>query len=135
MLSLAADYFLLVFMATTGLLQIVAAYSRLRGVLIVPKIEASYGIGAGLLIGAFTWFVLTGDPSIPGDLGGVEGAEQFGLFLGGVSAAVVATAALSSVTQWGWRSRASEGSGVDVLRQSTVVALVRARFSRRPRHD
>ena len=135
MLSLATDYFLLVFIATTGLLQIVAASSRLRGVLIVPKIEASYGIGAGLLIGAFTWFVLTGDPSIPGDLGGVEGAEQFGLFLGGVSAAVVATATLSSVTQWGWHSGMSEGSGVDALRQSTVVALLRARFSRRPRHD
>ena len=134
MFSLAADYFLLVFFATLGLLQLVAAYSGLRGALIIPKTVPTYVLGGGALVGAFTWFVLTGDPSIPGDLGGVEGSEQFGLFLAGVAAAIAITALLASVAQPNSHVSRDPGSGIDGLRRGTVWALLRARLGGARRH-
>lgn len=140
MITLAADYFLLVFLAACGVIQIVAAHSRLFGLLFVPRVQAGYAIGAGLLAGSFTWFVLTGDPNVPGDLGGVEGAEQFGLFLGGTAAGTIVTLGLSSVTQLRLgRSDPSEPPralgtnetrGFEALRHQTALAAIRTRLRR-----
>ena len=80
MFSLALDYFLFIFFAGLGLFQIVAAYSGLWGLLVIPRQAVAYVMGAAVLAGSYAWFTLVDDFSIPGDIGGVEGSEQFGLF-------------------------------------------------------
>ncbi len=128
MLTLAADYFLLVFFGACGVIQLAAAWSGLRGLLLIPNAWAGYVLGAALLGGAFTWFVLTGDPNIPGDVGGVEGSEQFGLFLAGAAGATIATLAGASLTQWRRRDAPVLGRGFEALRQGTALAAVRGRM-------
>ena len=89
----------------------------------------------GLLAGAFAWFVATGDQNIPGDLGGVEGAQQFGLFFAGAAGAVVATMVVASLAQIRTSGEAVEGTGVEALRNQTLLAVAMARFRRWRGHD
>ena len=131
MFSLAADYFLLVLVASCGIIQIVSARSGLRGLLFLPHERPSYVLGAALLVGAFVWFVLIGDTEIAGDIGGVEGAEQFGLFLAGAAASVVVTGVIASITQAKRPSGLPAGQGLDELRDATLAQLVLARLRRR----
>ncbi|MEE9284485.1 MAG: hypothetical protein V3V35_02030 [Dehalococcoidia bacterium] len=136
MFSLAVDYFLLVFLASSGVVQIAAAYSRIFGLLIVPDVRAGYLVGIALLAGAFTWFVAIGDQNIPGDLGGVEGSEQFGLFLAGTAASVVVTMVVASATQSRTlRGRQQRETGIEALRGGSLLAVVMDRWRRRRRHD
>jgi hypothetical protein len=129
--SLAVDYFLLVLVASSGVIQIVSARSGLRGLLFLPHEPSSYVLGAALLVGAFVWFVLIGDTGIAGDTGGVEGAEQFGLFLAGAAASVVATGVVASITQAKRPGGRPAGQGLDELRNATFAHLVLARLRRR----
>ncbi len=133
MFSLAADYFLLVLVASCGIIQIVAARSGLRGLLFFPRERSSYVLGVLLLVGAFVWFVLIGDTGIAGDIGGVEGAEQFGLFLAGTAASVAVTGVIASVTQAKRPAGPPAGQGLDELRSATLAQLVLARIGRRSR--
>ncbi|MBI3742833.1 MAG: hypothetical protein HY261_00900 [Chloroflexi bacterium] len=138
-INLASDYFLLVFGGSLGLIQAVAAWSGLRGLLFVRESRAAYVIGTVMLVGTFAWFVLTGDYKTPGDVGGVQGSQQFGLFLAGTTSATVVTAVVASVTQAGSKpvhgSTGSprtdpRGEGLDELREMTWVAAMRARLRR-----
>ncbi|MBM4406147.1 MAG: hypothetical protein FJ039_08210 [Chloroflexi bacterium] len=131
MINLGVDYFLLVVIAALGALQITAASSGLRGLWIIPQRRAVYLIGALLLVGAFAWFVLTGDTNIPGDLGGVEGSEQFGLFLGGVAVAALLTAGIASLTQRKAGAPPAGVEGIEALRHTTLAGLLRARSMKR----
>ncbi len=130
MINLGADYFLLVVIAAAGALQITAALSGLRGLCILPEKRASYASGAVLLAGAFAWFVLTGDTNIPGDLGGVEGSEQFGLFLAGVAAAALLTACIASMTQRNPGAPPEGVEGIEALRHTTLAGIFRARSAK-----
>jgi len=133
-INLAADYFLLNFLAALGAIQIAAAWSGLAGLLFVPRPIAGFALGGGLLVGSFTWFVLTGDPGIPGDLGGVEGSEQFGLFLAAAAAATIGTLIGASLTQFRRRTAQVHGAGLEALRQGTALAALRSRLRARGRH-
>jgi len=135
-INLASDYFLLVFGGALGLIQVVAAWSGLRGMLFVADWRAGYAIGAAMLVGTFTWFVLTGDPKVPGDTGGVQGSEQFGLFLAGTASATLVTVVVASVTQVRRVVRGepvetrtdSRGDGLDRLREATWAVAMRHRL-------
>lgn len=122
MFSLPLDYFLLVFFACCGVIQLAAAYSGLAGMLIVPRARAGYLLGCALVVGSFAWFAAIGDFAIPGDVGGVEGAQQFGLFLGAAVASVAATNILASLRRLGSRKR-STLAGMDALREGTYLEL------------
>lgn len=135
MFSLAVDYFLLVFFAACGVIQLAAAHSRIGGLLFVSHVGVGYVIGLGLLAGAFAWFVAIGDQNIPGDLGGVEGAQQFGLFLAGAAGAVLSTMAVASMARIRTSSEAVEGTGVEALRNQTLLAVAMWRFRKWRGHD
>ena len=129
MFSLALDYFLLVVFATVGLLQAAAALSGLDGMQLLANRRATGVLGAAILCGAFIWFTLTGAPSIPGDIGGVEGAEQFGLFWGGLAAAVLGTYTLASVVRRDGRVASRVPPSIEAFRSGTLLALLRNRLS------
>ena len=136
MFSLALDYFLLVTFAAAGLLQVVAALSGLSGLQLLRNRPAAAVLGAALLCGAFTWFVLTGNPSIPGDLGGVEGSQQFGLFWGGLAAAIVGTFLLSSLARRTSRVVGGVPPAIDAFRSGTLLELLKGRRGAQPEaHD
>ena len=140
MFSLAIDYVILVTVATCGVIQLAAAWSGLRGLLIARHARASYALGTALIVGAWAWFVAIGDPVKPGDLTKIEGAEQFGLFLAGAAAGTLLTALASSVTQWRAplrRDRSLEASpeGLDALRDDVWLRRIATRFSRKASRD
>ena len=136
MFSLAIDYIILVTVATCGMIQVAAAWSGLRGLLILHHPKASYVLGAALLVGAWAWFVAIGDPAQPGDLANIEGAEQFGLFLAGAAAGTILTALLASATQWRALARhaSSQGAapqGLEALRDDVWLRRIASRLSRK----
>lgn len=90
---LRVEYMLFVFVAACGLMQVVAARSRLRGLLFLSDERGGYALGAGLIIVAFVWFFVSDNRNLPG----IEGSGQFGLFLAGVFSAVAFTVLLSTL--------------------------------------
>lgn len=134
MFSLPVDYFLLALSGCCGVIQVAAAYSRMYGLLFLPGVRASYLVGVTLVAGAFTWFILVGDAKVPGDVGGVEGSEQFALFFGAASVSVIVCPLISSLTQLGRRGKVEAGLGMEALRQATLLQVLVARIRRRGRH-
>ena len=132
MFTLALDYFLLVVLATVGLLQVAAALSGLDGMQLLASRRAAGVLGAAILCGAFTWFTLTGDPSIPGDIGGVEGSEQFGLLWGGLATAVIGTYVLAAVVRRAGPVTSRVPPSIEAFRSGTLLALLKARRAETP---
>ena len=128
--NLAAHYFVLAYLVCLGVTQAASARSGLIGLLIVPNIAAAYLLGLALPTAAFIWFGLSGAITVPGDLGHVEGAQQFGLFLAGAGGATGTAALLASVTQMGKRSTATPEPGMEGFRSATLLQLLIARRSR-----
>jgi hypothetical protein len=122
-MSLSVEYFLLVFWASCGLLQGVFTYRRLRGLQFFPVAWLSYVFSAVALVGSFAWFYATDDRNV---LPVLEGSQQFGFFLAGVSAAVAFTLITSSLMNWPRRlPKPPEGgessAGLDDLKGMTYL--------------
>lgn len=132
MFNLNLDYFLLVFGSSLGVIQIAAAWSGLNGLLFIRYKGLSALIGVVLFAVSMAWFVLVGDPEKPGDIYGIQGASQFGLFLAGAAAATLATALLASLLQAGQPQVPARGDGMDALRSATLVSALKARFAKPP---
>ena len=130
LLSLTADYFILVFCLCIGVIQIASAFSGLNGLLFIRSRTVSYILGIAVPTGAFTWFIHVGNVGIPGDLGGVEGSQQFLMFWGGAGAATILTGVLASLTQRGRKGTPTPERGLDGLREATFLELLRARLQR-----
>lgn len=91
---LALEYSLFVFIACLGVLQIVAARNRLKGLSLFPKPFWSYLFAVLALLFAFGWFFLPRSRYYPPILGGVE---QFSLFSLSALLALAFTLACASV--------------------------------------
>lgn len=113
-----------------GFLQVAAAYSRLRGLLLVRNVPASYALGAALVSAGIAWFVVTGAAHIPGDRGGVEGSQQFRLFLGAAATASALTALATSMAHIRHKGKPSVATGLEALRECTLVQAVVSRLGR-----
>lgn len=133
MFNLNLDYWLLVVGSALGVIQIAAVYSGLQGLLFIRNKPASLAIGLALLSAACTWFVLTGDPGKPGDVNGVEGSSQFGLFLGGIAAATATTFVVASLLHPG-KPVPNAGVGLEALRSATPWQVVHGWLSKATAH-
>lgn len=133
--SFILDYFLLVFLAASGLFQIVGARRGLSGILLLKRRSWSFLLGMFLLAGAFTWFFLSEDRNVADAAGGLNGNQQFGYFFGGLAAALAFTLALSSlVNRRLGANDSSPEAGLDALRQSNYLrALLHAWRQIRPK--
>ena len=118
------DYFILVFISSLGVYQIVAIPAKLDGLCFFrhPVIQYIFGILA--IIGVFGWFFTSTDRNIHTS---VEGSQQLGLFLGSIIASYVFTAILSSIMQAKVSSQGStprEGKqydmGIETLKKTTL---------------
>jgi hypothetical protein len=93
---MALDYFILVFISSLGVYQIVAINAKLDGLCFFRQPVIQYIFGILAIIGAFGWFFTSEERSIHTT---VEGAQQLGLFLGSIVASWVFTNILASIMQ------------------------------------
>jgi hypothetical protein len=95
--ALAGDYFVFVFLASLGVVQIAAAYAGLRGLLFLRGRCSSALLGVGLLALGFTWFFAPGPRLIPDTQGGLNGNVQALVFTLAAGSALLFTLLVTSV--------------------------------------
>lgn len=126
-LIFALEYVAWVFLACCGVLQLVAWYNHLDGLLLVPRRSLAGMAGAVLLGGSFIWFFASRNRNVPDTAEGIAGAAAFGLFVLGCALALLFTLVLSSVLSPVRRQEPPSGSGgLEALRQATYLKAVRA---------
>ena len=93
---MALDYFILVFLSSLGVYQIVSVYAKLDGLCFFRQPVIQYIFGILAIIGAFGWFFTSEERNIHTT---IEGSQQLGLFLGSIVASWVFTNILASIMQ------------------------------------
>ena len=117
--SFILDYYLLVFLASCGVFQIVGAWKALTGMLLLKYRPGSFLLGLALFIASFTWFFLSEDRNMSDSAAGLNGNEQFAFFFAGLGTALAFTLLVSSLVNWGLRpERSSLRPGLEALKQS-----------------
>ncbi len=91
---MAADYFVMVFIASIGVYQIVAIHAKYEGICFFKQPVLQLIFGALVLIGAFVWFFTSEERNVQHK---VEGAQQLGLFLGAIVAGFATTGIVASI--------------------------------------
>ncbi len=121
---MSLDYFILVFLSSLGVYQIVAIPAKLDGLCFFKHPIIQYIFGILAIIGAFGWFYTSSDRNIHTS---VEGSQQLGLFLGSIIASYVFTAVLASIMQAKVNSKGGiprEGKqydmGIETLKKTTL---------------
>ncbi len=117
------DYFLLVFVASLGVLQLTAAYSRLYGLLLFNRALSSL-LGLAAVVLAFTWFFASEPRNIPDTSSGLDGNQQALLFSAGVLAALVTTLVVSSLRHWSMAGGDEDDRGLDALRRASYLRVL-----------
>ncbi len=128
---MAADYFVLVFFAGIGVLQIASIPAGMSGLWLFNHRKVQYVFGAATVAGAFAWFYAVEERNVQHT---VEGAQQLTLFLLAVIAAFFCTGIIASLI----RARQSPISaqvpdgkpsdiGMLVLRSTTLLRAIRSR--------
>lgn len=134
----ALDYFVFVLVAALGVLQMVAAYSDLRGLLFIGVRPMAFLAGLVTTILAFLWFFVSEPRNVSDTSGGLDGNQMAGLFALAAGSAVILTLLVSSLRN---RSMVGNGetsdSGLDALRETTYLKalfkLVRELWTRSSR--
>ncbi len=122
MTDFALDYLAFVFLSALGVLLLVAAHSRLNGLLVLGR-RLSVLLGAALTAGAFGWFFTSKPRNLPDTGAGLDGNEQALLFAFGAGSALTLLLILSSLRNWSMGANAA-GDGVEALRSSSYLRLL-----------
>ena len=129
MTGFALDYFILAFVSALGVLLLVTAYHRLRGVMMMDR-TLSMVAGGLLVVGVFVWFFASAPRNVPDTGAGLDGNQQTVLFSIGSLAALVVVLVISSLRNRGMAGH-TEARGVDALREETYLRLIVRRLRRR----
>jgi hypothetical protein len=129
MLRLSLEYILLVFLAISGVLQLVAIHGDLFKLLFFKRKGYGYVLAAVLVLPAlfllFTW-------NYRNATGIIQGAEQAGLFVLSLLLATIFTLVLSSfLNRSGVNPPATQREGLEALREVTYYQALCRRFGRR----
>ncbi len=114
------DYFLFALVASVGVLQLAAAYSRLYGLLFLNRALSS-ALGLALAVGAFIWFFASEPRNIPDTSSGLDGNQQALLFSAGALAALVTTLVVSSLRHWSMIGNDGPVRGLEALRRASYL--------------
>ena len=117
--SFSLDFFLLVYLAAVGVLQMVASHNNLRGLLFLRFRLPAFCLGLGIAVAAFLWFFLSEPRNLPDTEGGLDGNDAAGLFSLGSLAALFSTFLVSSLINRSLRENTHSASGLDALRGTT----------------
>lgn len=105
MFSFALDYFIMVFVASLGVMQTAASIGGLRGLLLIKNPIIARPLGIAIAIVAIVWFFAVAERNINDYEGGLDSNQQGLLFFLAVAASGIITCALSSL--WNRRMRHS----------------------------
>ena len=97
MVSFAVDYFIMVFVASFGVMQAAASIGGLRGLLLFKNPIIVRPLGVATAIAAIVWFFAVAERNINDYEGGLDSNQQGLLFFLAVAASGVLTCALSSL--------------------------------------
>ena len=123
--SFILDYYLLVFLASCGVFQMVGAWKAFIGILYLKYRPGSFLLGLALLIGSFTWFFLSEPRNVSDSAHGLNGNEQFAYFFAGSGTALAFTVLVSSLIKWKLGSeRSNWWPGLDALKHSSYVRVL-----------
>ena len=122
MITFATDYFLLVFIASIGVLQIAASAGSLNGLLIFKSPLIARTLGAIFVVTGFVLFFSTGERNINDYEGGLDANTQALFFFLGTMAGGGVTFLVSSVVNLRMkRGDPSPESGFDALRDTNYL--------------
>ena len=100
MFSFAVDYFIMVFVASLGVMQTAASIGGLRGLLVFKNPLVARPLGIAIAIAAIIWFFMVAERNINDYEGGLDSNQQGLLFFLAVAASGVLTCVLTSLLNW-----------------------------------
>ena len=122
MFTFATDYYLFVFAASLGVIQIAVSLGRLKGLLLLRSRLAVRAVGGALVIAAFVWFFSTDNRNLNDYEGGLDANVQALLFFLGAATAMATTAVASSIVNARMDGgRPVPGEGFDALKRSSYA--------------
>jgi undecaprenyl-diphosphatase len=121
MFSFGTDYYLFVFAASLGVLQIAASIGRLRGLLILKHPLVARASGLALAVAAFIWFFSTDTRNLNDNQGGLDANIQALLFLLGALTALAVTIVVPSLVNARMSGHPAPGEGLDALKYTNYV--------------
>ena len=116
MFTFAVDYFILVFVASLGVMQTAASIGGLRGLLVFKNPLIARPLGIIIAIAAIVWFFMGTERNINDYAGGLDSNEQGLLFFLAVTASGIFTCGLTSLVNWRMadsRLRENDGRGCE----------------------
>ena len=120
MFTFATDYFLFVFVACLGVIQIAASFGGLKGLLILKSPLLARAIGLALPIAAFIWFFTSAERNLNDYEGGLDANVQALFFFFGGLTALAATLSVSSLLNLRMTGGApAPGEGLDALKRTS----------------
>lgn len=132
MFGMAIDYFLLIVVGFFGILQMVAAWSGLYGLRLFASKKIGYIAGGLITAGAFIWFFASGNRNIEGHITGVQGVQQFELFIAGSVVSIILTAIIVSLQHLKSKIPNSKLEyGLEQIRHMTYLAAFSRYFKRK----
>ena len=100
MFSFAVDYFIMVFIASLGVMQAAASIGGLRGLLLFKNPIIARLLGIAIAIAAIAWFFAVAERNINDYEGGLDSNQQGALFFLAVAASGVLTCILTTLVNW-----------------------------------
>ena len=126
-MSLPTEYFWLVFFSATGFIQVAAAQSRLKGLLLTQKPLVNRII-AGILIAPSAIIFFTWNYRNP--VGIIEGSQQAGLFSLAALASIGVTMILSSIlNHFHLKTDVPPARSIEALKDRTFFQAILARLN------
>ncbi len=132
--TFGADYLLLVFMASLGVLQLAAAWRRLGGLsLFLRRRYLGYIFAVAIISGGY-WLFFSEPRNIPDYAGGLGGSQLFIYTIAGIAIAGLLTLVVSSAlnARWG-HSSTGEEEGLDALKSMTYLQAIKRGFREKSR--
>ena len=125
MFTFALDYFIMVFVASLGIMQTAASIGGLRGLLLFKNPMIARPLGIAIAAAAIIWFFAVGERNINDYKGGLDSNEQGLLFFLAVAASGILTCALTSL----WNRRMTRGddapiTGLSALKNATWLQAI-----------
>jgi hypothetical protein len=117
------NYFLLIFVALVGMLQIAVTYAGIKGLSFFKHKILGYIFGVLLVGGAYWWFFSGVD--LQRRYLALEGKQQFGIAVGGAFLAIVFTFLLSSlINRRAFHSSSESKTGFEELKEKTFIEAI-----------
>ena len=120
------DYFLLIFLSTCGVLQLVSLWNGLIFLSFANRLIVNLPLSVVMIIGPFIWFFVSENRNVPDTSTGLDGNQQAMLFIAGSLAGLIFTLLITSLRGTNPCNKCEHSPrGLDTLRKTTYLrALV-----------